>query len=935
MKVLSIFLRVILTLCVVLPAHGVITVSAEAPPYQVPSPELQAKTMLSNMSPEEKVGQLFLITFKGTDVDQDSLIYDLIVRHHVGGVVLTADNNNFVPEPDTTNAAYTMISQLQEHEWNGTLLKDEDPVTGVMYSPQYIPLFVAISQEGDLYPFDQIYSGLTAMPNQMAIGATWDVNLAEKAGAVIGKELSSLGFNLYFGPSLDVLDILHTDTSDDLGTRTFGGDPFWVGEMGKYLIKGIHTGSNNRLATIAKHFPGRGSSDRLPEVEVATVRKSLEQLKQIELAPFYSVTGMTDDASMATDGLLVSHIRYQGFQGNIRVSTKPMSFDQNALEQLLQLPEIAAWRTNKGIIVSDDLGSQAVRMFFDPVMRTFDARQVARDAFLAGNDLLYMDNFVASGDPDQYTTILRTLDFFSQKYREDSAFAQRVDMSVERLLTLKYSLYSNFSYSLVKPSIENLLELGNSASTAFEIIKSSATLISPSQDELINSIPQPPRISDRIVFITDTSTYQQCDQCVIKPSFAVDAFHNSVLKLYGPSASEQVMSYRLSSYTFKELVNYLNQEEDTGTIENDLRDANWLVFSLLNVQNDRPESLALHRLLSERPDLLQNKKVVCFSFNAPYYLDATDISKLSAYYGLFSKIPAAVDVATRLLFQEIVPTGALPVSVPGIGYDLIEMTSPDPAQVIKLRLDIENYQEGLSSTLEPGLATLPPAEIPTFDVGDNIPLVTDVILDHNQNMVPDGTNVRFNFRTSGETETSQQVETFTKNGVARTVYRITNPGTLEISVRSEPANTSDLLRLNIVGGMQAAITVIAPTQAVTPTLEPTATQFIPTPTSEPVPVVEVPKGPTGMDWLLTMSLIWLISAGIYWMGGRIYSIRWGVRWALLSAAGGIIAYIILAGGFLGSDSLIEQAGLAGLVMMILAGNLSGLLAGYIWRQTSA
>ena len=90
-----------------------------------------------------------------------------------------------------------------------------------------------------------------------------------------------------------------------------------------------------------------------------------------------------------------------------------------------------------------------------------------------------------------------------------------------------------------------------------------------------------------------------------------------------------------------------------------------------------------------------------------------------------------------------------------------------------------------------------------------------------------------------------------------------------------------------------------------------------------------------MDWLLTMSLIWLISAGIYWMGGRIYSIRWGVRWALLSAAGGIIAYIILAGGFLGSDSLIEEAGLAGLVMMILAGNMSGLLAGYIWRQTSA
>ena len=285
-----------------------------------------------------------------------------------------------------------------------------------------------------------------------------------------------------------------------------------------------------------------------------------------------------------------------------------------------------------------------------------------------------------------------------------------------------------------------------------------------------------------------------------------------------------------------------------------------------------------------------------------------------------------------MLFRSI---GALPVSVPGIGYDLIEMTSPDRTQVIKLRLDIENYQEALSSTSQPGLATLPPAEIPTFDVGDNIPLVTGVILDHNQKMVPDGTNVRFNFRTFGETDTNQQVETFTKNGVARSVYRITNPGTLEISVRSEPANTSEILRLNIVGGMQAAITVIAPTQAVTPNLEPTATQFIPTPTSEPVPVVEVPRGPTGMDWLLTMSLIWLIAAGAYWMGGRLYSLRWGVRWALLSAAGGIIAYIILAGGFLGSGILIEQGGLVGLVMMILLGNLAGLLTGYIWRQSSS
>ena len=42
-----------------------------------------------------------------------------------------------------------------------------------------------------------------------------------------------------------------------------------------------------------------------------------------------------------------------------------------------------------------------------------------------------------------------------------------------------------------------------------------------------------------------------------------------------------------------------------------------------------------------------------FAFNAPYYLDATDISKLTAYYAFYSKINPFIDVAARILFQEV------------------------------------------------------------------------------------------------------------------------------------------------------------------------------------------------------------------------------------------------------------------------------------------
>ena len=237
----------------------------------------QAQVVLASMTPEERVGQLFLVTFHGTDTHDQTEIYDLIANHHVGGVVLQAANDNFVPQPDTIPSTHQLISALQRIESDATSTSSSDAS-----AQTYVPLFVGISQEGDGVPHDQILSGLTPLPNLMAIGATWDTDLAQQVGAVMGSELSALGFNFYLGPSLDVVEAPNPSAQIDLGPRVFGGDPFWVGEMGRSYIAGLHTGSNDRMVVIAKHFPGRGASDRSPEEEVATVRKPLEQLQQVE-----------------------------------------------------------------------------------------------------------------------------------------------------------------------------------------------------------------------------------------------------------------------------------------------------------------------------------------------------------------------------------------------------------------------------------------------------------------------------------------------------------------------------------------------------------------------------------------------------------------------------------------------------------------------------
>ena len=63
--------------------------SAAAPSLQGTDPETRAQRMLGQLSPEERVGQLFLITFPGTDVSSESQIYDLISTGHIGGIILT------------------------------------------------------------------------------------------------------------------------------------------------------------------------------------------------------------------------------------------------------------------------------------------------------------------------------------------------------------------------------------------------------------------------------------------------------------------------------------------------------------------------------------------------------------------------------------------------------------------------------------------------------------------------------------------------------------------------------------------------------------------------------------------------------------------------------------------------------------------------------
>ena len=298
-------------------------VSAQTPaPTQADPPAEDAwlEEILANMTTADKVGQLFLVTFQGNRTDAQSAIARLVQLHRVGGVILSPENENFTNDLSTSEEVLSVTTALQELAFSesspftvtatvsvtptNVITDTETPTaTGVLTIPttitvtelitlpaQGLPLFLAAYQEGDGYPYTALRGDFTELPSNMAVGATWDEGNAESVGWIVGHELEAVGINLLLGPSLDVLNNPRPGQGGDLGVRVFGGDPYWVGRMGQTYIRGVHEGSNGRVATVAKHLPGLGGSDRSLEEEIATVDKSLQDLRLIELPPFFAVT---------------------------------------------------------------------------------------------------------------------------------------------------------------------------------------------------------------------------------------------------------------------------------------------------------------------------------------------------------------------------------------------------------------------------------------------------------------------------------------------------------------------------------------------------------------------------------------------------------------------------------------------------------------------
>ncbi len=878
-------------------------------PARAQAPEALAEeveALIEAMSPEQRVGQLFLVTFPGAVAEEEGVAATLVRELRVGGVALRASNGNFVNSGDTATALTTLTNSLQALAQEGSAAS-EGP---------FVPLFIAsdLYSPNPLLADGQPQNGFTRVPSGMAIGATWDRQNARSTGQIVGQELAAVGVNMLLGPALDVMDATRAPESSPLDTRTFGGNPYWVGEMGRAFIQGVAEGSGRRVATVATHFPGLGSSDRRPDEEIATVQKLYEALAAEDLPPFYAVTQITDPLtnSVTADGLLTANVRYRALQGSIRQTTRPLSLDAQSLPTLLNDARLQPWRQQGGIVVSEELGALALRRFYQEQTGTFPAAPIARDAFNAGNDLLFLSDFALEETWDaRVSNIEQTLRLFADQYQTDTVFATRVDESLRRLLALKLRLYGE-AFAAAEPlpnpaTLEPpLLQAPESLAVVARIAQEAATLLYPTPDELAGVLPAPPLRDENLLIVTDVRPIRDCPTCVPRPTIDPLELETQLLQRFGPQSSNELNPERLTSLTFADLETLIAEEASAPppnpALLEVLDEADWLIFLVQDEDPLFPESDALRAFLRRFNPQLRGQRVVVFSFGAPSYLDSTEVGKVTAYYGLYSPAPRFVDAAASLLFQTLPATGMAPVSLPALNFDLNARLAPNPNQSVGLCRDAPEIP---LDTCEP----LP--QSPNLTETRELGLRTSIILDHNGNAVPDGSSIQFVLRYPNEGVELRSQLALTVNGVARTTINLGRDGQLSITavpLNSAPFASTEAI-VTIQGSAPPVVETVVPT--LTPTPTPTLTRvptpsatLVPTPRPSRTPVPRPTASPTprpltrfGQDndgfgwWVLAVTLLGLGGVGSLGFATLPISRTSLVRRLLLVVLYGVSAYM--------------------------------------------
>ena len=363
--------------------------------------------IMEGMTLDQKITQMIMPDFRQWQQEGETAVSDLTVLndevakiiddYDFGGVILFANN---VKETEQT---LKLTNDLQEaaisnKAGNGNL-----------------PLLITIDQEGGIVY--RLGSG-TALPGNMALGATRSVEAANDVGEVIGRELNALGINVNFAPSFDTNN---NPNNPVIGLRSISSDPNLVAELGVPMMKGMQ---KHNVATAAKHFPGHGDTATDSHTGLPLVDKSYEELSKLELIPFQAAV------DNGVDMLMTAHIQYPQIEKDTVKSIADGSevYVPATLSDDIIKGVVREKMNFDGVVVTD-------AMNMDAIAKNFGEAQAVIMAIQADVDICLMPTILRSkADVAKLDTIISEV---KNAINEGTITEDDLNDSVRRILTLK------------------------------------------------------------------------------------------------------------------------------------------------------------------------------------------------------------------------------------------------------------------------------------------------------------------------------------------------------------------------------------------------------------------------------------------------------------------------------------------------------------------
>ena len=348
------------------------------------------------MDNRELAGQLFMISYPGTEPDETAL--EWIKHRNVGGIKIFARNVGSLPSLAENIA---MMQKLA----SGTRLR--------------IPLFIATDQEGGWVR--HIKGNTSETAGNMSLGASGIASDSFMSSFYINRQLKVLGINMNFAPTVDIYS---NPENIVIGARAFSSDPAMTTELAKAWYYGSQEAG---VIATAKHFPGHGRSDKDSHLTLPVIKASLDELEQSDLIPFKSLI------EEGVPAIMTAHLSFPMITGDNRPVTLSDKFLKEILRGSLEF---------KGIIITDDIVMKGAVQF------SKTAAQACLDALKNGADIVLVSRY-----PETFDTACNLV---VQEMESNPAFRQQVIDSVKRILKVKFEYLKTAGENALYPDIEQV-----------------------------------------------------------------------------------------------------------------------------------------------------------------------------------------------------------------------------------------------------------------------------------------------------------------------------------------------------------------------------------------------------------------------------------------------------------------------------------------------